>query len=66
LKEKSFAFALDVISLYKILSGQKSEYVLSKQLLPSGTSVGQIFVKLKMLKVRPTLFIHKLSISHKE
>jgi|SRR6056297_1821400 len=37
--EKSFQFALDIIELYKKLIDQK-EYVLSKQLLRSGTSVG--------------------------
>lgn len=40
LKDWSFEFALDIIVLYKILSEQKREYVLSKQLLRAGTSVG--------------------------
>ena len=38
--DKSKAFALDVISLYKYLVDTKKEYVLSKQLLRSGTSIG--------------------------
>jgi four helix bundle protein len=40
LKEKSFLFALRVIELYKYLCEEKKEFVLSKQLLRSGTSVG--------------------------
>ena len=39
-KEKSFAFAVRIIKLYHFLCEQKKEYVLSKQLLRSGTSVG--------------------------
>jgi hypothetical protein len=40
LKEKSYAFALRIISLYKHLTAESKEYVLSKQVLRSGTSVG--------------------------
>ena len=38
-REKSFAFALEIISLYKQLQSEK-EFVLSKQMLRSGTSIG--------------------------
>ena len=38
--EKSFRFAVRIINLYKMLSGGKKEFVLSKQLLRSGTSTG--------------------------
>ena len=38
--DKSKAFALRIIKLYKYLSDCKHEYVLSKQLLRSGTSIG--------------------------
>ncbi|MFL0164276.1 four helix bundle protein [Candidatus Clostridium helianthi] len=37
---KSFDFALDIIDLYKFLIRDKQEYILSKQLLRSGTSIG--------------------------
>ena len=37
---KSYAFALEIIRLYKTLNNNKNEYVLSKQILRSGTSVG--------------------------
>ena len=40
IKDKSFAFAIRVIRLYKILVTEKREYVLSKQLLKSGTAIG--------------------------
>ena len=39
IREKSFNFSLQIIALYKIMLAQK-EYVLSKQLLKSGTSIG--------------------------
>ncbi len=38
---KSYAFALEIIDLYRKL-GKANEYVLSKQLLRSGTSIGAI------------------------
>ena len=38
--EKSFSFALRIIKLYQHLSEKKKEYVLSKQVLRSGTSIG--------------------------
>jgi len=38
--EKSFAFAVRAVNLYKYLCDEKREYVLSKQLLRSGTSIG--------------------------
>jgi len=37
---KSFAFAIRVVKLYKYLCDEKKEYVLSKQLLRNGTSIG--------------------------
>ncbi len=38
--EKSFEFSVRVVNLYKYLVSEKREYVLSKQLLRSGTSIG--------------------------
>ena len=40
IKNKSFAFALRVVKLYQFLCEHKKEFVLSKQLLRSGTSIG--------------------------
>ena len=39
IKEKSFLFAIEIVSLYKVLAERK-EFVLSKQVLRSGTSIG--------------------------
>ena len=39
-QNKSKAFALRIIKLYKFLCSEKQEYILSKQLLRSGTSIG--------------------------
>ncbi len=38
--DKSFDFAVRIVNLYKYLCKEKTEYVLSKQLLRSGTSIG--------------------------
>ncbi|MBT3300764.1 MAG: four helix bundle protein [Candidatus Marinimicrobia bacterium] len=38
--DKSYAFALRIIKLYQYLCNEKKEYVLSKQILRSGTSIG--------------------------
>lgn len=65
LKDKSFAFALGIIKLYKFLVKNKKEYVLSKQLLRSGTSIG---ANIREAQNAQSLadFIHKLSIAQKE
>lgn len=63
--EKSFAFAIRIVNLYKYLTNEQKEYVLSKQLLRSGTSIGA--------NVREALhgesrkdFAHKMNIALKE
>lgn len=38
--DKSFSFAIKIVNLYKKLVNEKKEYILSKQLLRSGTSIG--------------------------
>lgn len=40
IKNKSFAFALRIVKMYHFLCEQKKEFILTKQLLRSGTSVG--------------------------
>ena len=40
IQEKSYAFAVRIVKLYKYLVDEKKEYVLSKQLLRCGTSLG--------------------------
>ena len=64
-KDKSFAFALRVVKLYKYLTTEKKEYVLSKQLLRSGTSVGAMVREPEQAESKAD-FTHKLSIALKE
>ena len=40
IKNKSFDFAIRIVNLYKFLCGEKNEFILSKQLLRCGTSIG--------------------------
>ena len=40
IQQKSYAFAIKIIELYKYLIETKKEFILSKQLLRSGTSIG--------------------------
>ena len=40
IENKSFEFAIRIVNLYKYLTTEKKEYVLAKQLLKSGTSIG--------------------------
>ncbi len=65
LKNKSFAFALRIIKLYQYLTEEKKEYVLSKQLLRSGTSIGALVRESEYAESKAD-FIHKLSIALKE
>ena len=63
--EKSFSFAVRVIKLCKYLQNEKREFVLSKQLLRSGTAVGALIREAQNAESSAD-FIHKLSISQKE
>jgi len=64
LKTKSYAFALRVIKLYKFLCSNR-EYVLSKQVLRSGTAVGALVSEAEFGQSKAD-FISKLSIALKE
>ena len=65
IKEKSFSFALEIVALYKFLCFEKKEFVLSKQLLRSGTSIGANVREAEHAESKAD-FIHKLSIALKE
>jgi four helix bundle protein len=65
LENKSYSFALRIIKLYKYLSENKKEYVLSKQVLRSGTSVGALIKEAHYAQSKAD-FISKLSIALKE
>jgi len=62
---KTFDFALSIIELYKYLVKEKKEYVISKQLLRSGTSVGANIREAVVAQSKKE-FIAKLNISLKE
>ncbi len=64
IKEKSFEFAKEIVYLYKVLA-DKREFVLSKQMLRSGTSIGANVRESEHAQSKAD-FIHKLSISLKE
>lgn len=65
IKEKSESFALDIIETYKYLSSTQKEYVLSKQVLRSGTSIGANVCEAHRGQSKAD-FYAKLSISLKE
>ena len=62
--EKSFNFSLEMIKLYKLLLDKK-EFVISKQLLRSSTSIGANINEAGAAISKPD-FIHKMSIASKE
>ena len=63
--DKSYAFAVKIVKLYQFLAFEKKEFLLSKQLLRSGTSIGAN-VEEAIGGQSPRDFISKLSISYKE
>lgn len=65
IQEKSFAFAIRIVNLYKYLVAEKKEFVLSKQLLRSGTSIGAN-VEEAIGGASEKDFLNKLTISYKE
>ena len=65
LNEKSYSFALRVVKLYKFIVARKSEYVLTKQVLRSGTSIGANIEEAGQAQSKADL-VHKLAIAQKE
>jgi|SRR5690554_3019035 len=63
-KDKSFAFAIEIVGVCKKMMERK-EFVLSKQLLRSGTAIGALVREAEHAESKKD-FIHKLSISLKE
>jgi four helix bundle protein len=62
---KSYNFALLIVKTYLFLSKEKHEFVLSKQLLRSGTAIGALVSESRFAQSKPD-FIHKLHIAIKE
>ena len=63
--EKSFEFAVRIVNLYKFLTKEQKEYVLSKQLLRCGTSIGANVSEAQRGQSKAD-FIAKMSIALKE
>ena len=62
-KDKSFLFAIDIVNLCKELNDQK-EYIISKQILRSGTAIGALVREAEQAESLKD-FIHKFSIALK-
>jgi four helix bundle protein len=61
----SYSFALEIITMHKFLLETKKEYVISKQLLRSGTAIGALIKEAEHAQSRAD-FLHKMNISLKE
>ncbi|MGV3610733.1 MAG: four helix bundle protein [Fluviicola sp.] len=65
IQKKSFEFAINIVETYKYLADEKKEFVLSKQLLRSGTSIGANVSEAARGQSTKD-FVYKLQISRKE
>ncbi|MFH1375606.1 MAG: four helix bundle protein [Patescibacteria group bacterium] len=63
--DKSYAFSLRIVKLYKFLVEKKKEYVMSKQVLKSGTSVGANVEEAVGAQTKKD-FLTKINIAYKE
>jgi four helix bundle protein len=64
IRSKSFSFAIRIVNFYKILNS-RGEYIMSKQILRSGTSIGANIREAKNAESKAD-FIHKMGIPQKE
>jgi len=65
LKQKSFVFATRIVNLYKYLTESRKEFVMAKQILRSGTSIGALVRESEFAQSKKD-FVHKLAIAQKE
>ena len=65
LSEKSFAFAIRIVNLAKYLRADMNEWVLSKQVIRSGTAIGALIREAEYAESKAD-FAHKMSIALKE
>ena len=65
IQEKSFRFAVRIVKLCRYLQADEKEFILSKQLLRSGTSIGANVAEAEQAQSTAD-FISKMSISLKE
>ena len=65
IEDKSFRFAIRIVNLYRYLCRDQKEYILSKQVLRAGTSIGANVAEAQQAQSRAD-FVAKLSIALKE
>jgi four helix bundle protein len=65
LRDKSYLFAIRIVKLSRIMQTEMKEYVLSKQVMRSGTAIGALIREAEFGQSKPD-FINKLSIALKE
>lgn len=65
LKDRSYAFAIEIVKISQRLQEEKKEFVLSKQILRSGTAIGALIREAEFGQSKPD-FIHKMSVGLKE
>ena len=65
IENKRFNFAVRIVNLYKHLTNEKKEFVLSKQLLRSGTSIGANVAEAQRAQTKPD-FHTKMSVAVKD
>lgn len=65
IENKSFDFAVRIVKLYKFLTQEKQEYILSKQLLRCGTSIGANVAEAQKAQTKPD-FNAKMNVALKE
>jgi four helix bundle protein len=65
LKTKSFDFAVRIVNLYKFLKQEHNEFIISQQLIRSGTSIGALIREAEHAESTKD-FVHKLNIGLKE
>ncbi|MCX6318942.1 MAG: four helix bundle protein [Bacteroidetes bacterium] len=64
-QKKSIAFAIRIVNCYKYLIADKKEYVMSKQLLRSGTAIGALIKEAEHAESKAD-FLYKMNIALKE
>jgi len=65
LRDKAYSYALRIVKLYQYLATEKREFIMSKQVICSGTSIGANIEEANHGQSKLD-FIHKLSIAQKE
>ena len=65
LKDKSYSFAIEIVKASEQIISQRKKYVLSRQLIRSGTSIGALIREAEFAQSKAD-FINKISISLKE